>query len=119
MTFLRFLLMIVALFSLASTVFAADITGTWDFKVVLDAGSGEPTFVLAQQGETLSGTYKGALGEAKVRGTVKGDDVEIMFDAQDEVIRYVGKLSGADSMKGSVTYGSQASGTFTAEKRKK
>jgi hypothetical protein len=118
MTFTR-LILVVAAFSLASTLIAADITGTWDFKVVLDAGSGQPTFVLEQQGETLKGTYKGALGEARVRGTVKGDDVEIMFDAQDEVIHYVGKLSGADSMKGTVTYGSQASGTFTAEKRKK
>ena len=103
---------------LASTLWAADLSGTWNFHVVLDAGSGDPTFVLVQKGETLSGTYTGTLGEAKVRGTVKEEDVEILFDVQNETIHYTGKLEGSDKLKGTVKYGSLGSGTFTAERKK-
>ncbi|HEV8037893.1 MAG TPA: hypothetical protein VGP62_03450 [Bryobacteraceae bacterium] len=56
----------------ALTLAAADISGTWSASVVLDAGSGTATFVLKQTGETLAGSYSGALGEAKVTGSGKG-----------------------------------------------
>ncbi len=102
----------------ASVMWAADITGTWSFHVVLDAGSGDPTFVLQQKGETLSGTYSGTLGEQKVHGTIKGDEVEILFEAQNESIHYTGKLDGPDKMKGTVKYGSLGSGVFTGERKK-
>jgi hypothetical protein len=59
-------LLLLTLFSVAA--FAADVSGTWSFNVDTDAGSGTPTFVLKQSGEELTGTYSGALGEAKVKG---------------------------------------------------
>ena len=34
--------------------------------------------MLKQSGEQLTGTYSGALGEAQVKGSVKGDKVEIL-----------------------------------------
>jgi cytochrome c-type biogenesis protein CcmE len=112
----RFLLF--ALFSVAA--FAADVTGTWNFNVETDAGSGTPTFVLKQSGEELSGTYSGALGEAKVKGTVKGDKVEITFEVSpsgDAVkVIYTGTLDGEKKMKGTVKLGSLGEGTFTAQK---
>ena len=97
---------------------AADVSGKWNFHVVLDAGSGDPEFVLLQKGEALTGTYTGTLGRVEVRGTVKGDDVEILFDAGNEAIQYVGKLDGSDKMKGTVKYGSLGSGVFTAQRSK-
>ena len=71
-------LIAVALFAIAAL--AADISGTWSADVNLDAGSGTATFVLKQAGDQITGTYSGALGDAKVTGTVKGDAVEWGFE---------------------------------------
>ena len=43
----------------ASPSFAQDVTGTWQFAVELDVGSGAPTFVFTVEDDTLSGTYRG------------------------------------------------------------
>jgi hypothetical protein len=98
---------------------AADISGSWSASVVLDAGSGTATFVLKQAGDALSGSYSGALGEAKVTGSVKGDEVEWSFESEDAgKVVYKGKLEGAAKIKGTVEYGSLGKGSFTAEKSK-
>ena len=102
----------------ASTLLAADVTGTWSANVVLDAGNGTATFVLKQMGDMLSGTYSGVLGEAKVTGTVKGDQVEWSFQSdQAGKIIYTGMLDGTSKIKGSCEYGALGKGTFTAEKK--
>lgn len=101
----------------AALTFAADISGKWTFHVVLDAGSGDPTFDFVQKGEQLTGTYNGTFGEAKLTGTVKGDKVEFSFGSQAGTAKYSGTLDGATKMKGSCDYGDQAGkGTFTATK---
>ena len=101
--------------------FAADISGSWDFEVVLDAGSGNPAFTFQQQGEQLTGTYKGFLGEAKVTGTVKGDKVEFSFAGEyggDKFkVQYSGTIESATSMKGTVRSEGLGQGTWTAKKR--
>jgi hypothetical protein len=96
----------------------ADVTGTWTAMVVLDAGTGTATFTFEQNGQTLVGTYSGVLGEAKVAGTVKGDQVEWSFDGgQAGRVTYKGTLDGASKMKGTAEYGGLGKGTFTAEKK--
>ena len=96
----------------------ADLSGTWSAAVVLDAGSGNATFVFQQQGEALSGTYTGVLGEAKVTGTVMGDKVEWSFDGgQAGKVSFQGTLDGPAKMKGTAEYGVLGKGTFTAEKK--
>ena len=105
---------------MAAFALAADVTGRWRFQVQTDVGSGSPSFVLKQDGEKLSGTYSGQLGEAPVTGTVKGDDIEMSFEAsptgEKMVVTYTGRLDGSKKMKGSVDIGGLAKGTFTAEK---
>ena len=97
---------------------AADVTGTWSVAVVLDAGSGTATFVFEQKGETFSGTYSGVLGDAKVTGTVKGNEVEWSFDGGPAgKVLFKGTLDGATKMKGTAEYGQLGKGTFTAEKK--
>src|SRR5262245_47678419 len=76
---MRRILTLIALAVTALTLSAADISGTWSAAVTLDAGSGTATFMFKQTGDTFSGTYSGALGEAKVTGTVKGNQVEWSF----------------------------------------
>ena len=97
---------------------AADVSGTWSASVMLDAGSGTATFVFQQQGDTLSGTYSGVLGEAKVTGTVKGEKVEWSFDGgQAGKVSFQGTLDGTAKIKGTAEYGVLGKGTFTAEKK--
>lgn len=99
----------------AAMAFAADISGNWNFNVVLDAGSGSPTFEFKQVGENLTGLYKGQFGEAKVTGTVKGDKVEFTFGGDAGTVKYSGTVDG-NKMKGTVDYGDVGKGTFTATK---
>jgi len=106
------------LFCFAMTLHAADLTGTWMAAVVLDAGSGTATFHFQQTGDTFSGTYSGAVGEAKVAGTVKGDTAEWSFEAEQVgKVVYHGKLEGAAKITGTCEYGQLGKGTFTAEKK--
>jgi len=111
---------IALLFFLFATglVWSADVSGTWAAAVVLDAGSGTATFVFQQNGETLTGTYNGVLGDAKITGTVKGDQLEWSFDGGEAgKVTYKGTLDGASKMKGTAEYGALGKGTFTAEKK--
>jgi hypothetical protein len=102
----------------ALILLAADLTGTWSANVVLDAGNGTATFKLMQMGDTLSGTYSGVLGDAKVTGTVKGNQVEWSFQSdQAGKIVYTGTLDGASRIKGTCVYGALGKGTFTADKK--
>jgi hypothetical protein len=99
---------------------AADVTGTWRMAVQTSAGSGNPTFELVQKGDSISGTYKGQLGEAPVTGTMSGNDMTLEFgiDAQGQTltIKYTGKVDGK-SVSGSVALGGFGSGTFTGTKQ--
>ena len=110
------ILLVLALFSAAAL--AADLSGTWSAAVNLDAGSGTATFVLKQTGDQLSGSYSGALGEAKVTGTVNGDTVEWGFDNADAgKVAYHGTIKAANKIEGRVEYGQLGKGTFVAEKK--
>ena len=106
---------------LSGAVYAGDanVSGEWDFTVETQAGPGTPHFSLKQDGTTLSGTYKGALGEAPVTGTVNGNEVSINFkvNAQgaDLSVTYQGTVEG-DTMKGKVSLGDFGEGTFTGKK---
>jgi hypothetical protein len=105
----------------AATAGAANITGVWNFAVETAQGSGSPTFTFKQEGENLSGTYKGQFGEAPLTGTVKGNDLKftIKVDAQGQnlTITYSGKIENKDSMKGTAAFGELGEGTWTAKRK--
>jgi hypothetical protein len=101
---------------------AADISGTWIFSVDLDTGGhGDPTFVFKQEGEKLSGTYNGPLGEYKVAGTVKGAKAEFGFDftadGQTGKATYTGTIESQTKMTGAVMFSLGPSGKWTATKK--
>jgi hypothetical protein len=104
----------------ATAAFAEDVTGTWIMSVETGAGSGTPTFKFTQQGESLSGSYSGLLGEAPVAGTIKGDEVSFEFtvggSGQSLTVKYTGKVNGT-SMSGRVSLGQLGEGTFTGRKQ--
>ena len=111
-------LVLAALFLLPARVFAAiDVSGKWNARVDLGGQGGTPTFILKQDGEKLSGKYTGALGDADLTGTVKGNAITFDFDVQGNKIHYEGKVSDdGKTMEGTCDYGGQASGTFKATK---
>lgn len=106
----------------APFLWGADVTGTWYCTVELPAGSGSPTLVLKQEGEKITGTYSGTLGDAAVQGTISGDKVEIFFDAeaggQKFKVTYSATLQNNDKeMEGKVIYGDLGEGAFSARKK--
>ena len=109
-------LILAMIFLLAAPLRAADVSGTWNAKVEIGGRSGTPTFVLKQDGEKLTGTYSGLLGQdVPVKGTVKDKEVTIEFEAAEMKVQYSGKLNDDwKKMEGTVDYGGQFSGTFTA-----
>lgn len=107
---------IVLLALLAFPALAADITGNWTFQVDLGGQGGSPKFTFQQKGESLTGTYSGQLGQSKLTGTVKGDDVKFQFETSGITVTYIGKITSPTAMKGQADYGGQAEGTWTAKK---
>jgi hypothetical protein len=97
-----------------------DVTGTWAMAVETAAGSGTPTIVLKQDGETLTGHYSGQLGEAELTGTARGSAIEFSFDVSVQGtaihLTYAG-TADATSMKGTVKLGDLGDGTFTGKKK--
>lgn len=98
----------------------ANISGAWIFAVETEQGSGSPSFTFKQEGDKLTGTYKGLFGEAPLEGTMKGKDVNfsIKVNAQgvEGVVVYSGMIEG-NSMKGTVKLGDLGSGTWTAKRQ--
>ena len=98
-----------------------DITGVWAFQVETSAGSGSPTFTFKQDGEKLTGQYKGAFGEAPLTGTVKGNKVDFVIkveaQGQQMTIKYAGTVEKDGSMKGTADLGEVGSGTWTAKRK--
>jgi hypothetical protein len=110
-----------AVFLTTSAIAAdANVTGEWDMTVESPAGTGTPHFSLKQDGASISGTYKGALGEAPVTGSVKGNAVVIQFRVEAQGMEmdviYKGTVDGA-AMSGTVTLGDFGEGKFTGKKK--
>ena len=96
-----------------------DVTGAWNVTVETEAGSGNPSFTFKQEGEKLTGKYKGLLGEFDLTGTVKGDKVDFSFKATGQVegvVTYAGTTDGK-TMKGKVSLAGLGEGTFSGKKQ--
>jgi len=96
---------------------APTVAGTWALDVTLDAGSGTATFTFTQDGETIKGRYTGTLGEAEVKGTIQGADVQFSFESEAGTIAYKGRIDG-DAMAGTCVYGMLGEGTFKGKRTK-
>lgn len=97
-----------------------DISGSWIFEVETSMGSGSPTFTFKQEGENLTGQYKGLFGEATLTGTVKENTVTFSFKVSAQgiegVVTYTGTIE-KDSMKGTATLGDLGTATWTAKRK--
>jgi hypothetical protein len=116
-------ILIASLGLLASVAAQSDVnvTGDWAFTVETPQGSGTPSFTFKQDGEKLTGNYKGQFGEAPVTGTVKGGEIKftikISAQGQELTITYSGKIESKDSMKGTAVLGELGEATWTAKRK--
>lgn len=99
---------------------AIDLTGTWALQVTTDAGSGSPTATLKQEGEKLSGRYKGMFGEAPLTGQIKDTafsfQVTMTIEGSPVTLTYAGTVD-QNAVRGRVTFGDLGEGTFTGKKQ--
>lgn len=99
---------------------AIDVSGTWAVEVDTGQGTGTPSFTFKQEGEKLSGQYRGLFGEAPVSGTIKGNAIEFWVDISVEGtsarVTYSGTVE-KDAMKGTVKLGDLGEGTFKGTRK--
>ena len=94
-----------------------DISGTWVLSVDLGpAGGGDAIFVFEQDGNAITGTYTGTLGDAiPLSGTIEDGAIRFTFDSQAGEIIYIGDVEG-DTMSGDAIYGQLGDGVFEGSK---
>jgi len=119
------MLVVVVVFVAASVSSAAtqdSVAGTWNLSVVFDQGSGAPTVVFQQDGEKLTGTYTGQMGEYPLKGTFKDKKiaftVSVNMQGNEIALVYTGTLEADGTLKGTVDLGGMAGGTWTGKKAK-
>jgi hypothetical protein len=104
----------------ASAADNANVNGEWALTVETPNGTGTPTVTFKQDGEKLTGTYKGRFGESPLKGTIKGNDIKfsvtVSVQGQELVIEYSGTVDGS-SMKGKAKFGDAGEGSFTGKKK--
>lgn len=97
-----------------------DITGTWAMTVESPQGQMMITANYKQEGETLTGTHVSEMGEAPLKGTVKGADIEytitIDMGGQQFSILHKAKVDG-DTITGSAVIGEMGTIAFTAKRK--
>jgi hypothetical protein len=106
----------------ASSSSSAAAAGVWNIVFSTPNGDAPTKMTIKQEGENLTGESAGEgplTGPYPIKGTLKGDVLEIKFtikfEGNDLPITMKGKLTGAE-MKGSADYGGLAEGEFKGKK---
>jgi hypothetical protein len=110
---------LLALALLPGSVAQTDVSGTWKLAVESQEGTANPTVSFIQNGEKLSGTYRGRMGQAKLEGTLRGNAIQftvtLRFRDQSFVNTYSGTVSG-ETMSGRVQFADAASGKWSGKR---
>ncbi|HEX4949784.1 MAG TPA: hypothetical protein VFZ34_24175 [Blastocatellia bacterium] len=108
--------------SSAASSGAAAGAGVWNIVFSTPNGDAPTKMTITQEGENLTGESAGEgplKGPYPIKGTLKGDVLEIKFtikfEGNDLPITMKGKLTGAE-MKGTADYGGLAEGEFKGKK---
>ncbi len=101
---------------------AAAAAGVWNIVFSTPNGDAPTKMTIKQEGENLTGESAGEgplTGPYPIKGTLKGEDLEIKFtikfEGNDLPITMKGKLTGSE-MKGAADYGGLAEGEFKGKK---
>ncbi|HNV03290.1 MAG TPA: hypothetical protein PLE61_12130 [Vicinamibacterales bacterium] len=124
---MRKLVLLVPAIALAAAPVAAqeaarpvNITGAWEMTVESPQGQMVITANYRQEGETLTGSHVSEMGEAPLKGTVKGADVEytltIDMGGQQLAIVHKARIDG-DTLAGTADVEGFGSMAFTAKRK--
>jgi hypothetical protein len=96
-------------FCLAVSCFAADVTGKWTATTQSPDGQEmQISFNLKQDGDKLSGTVEGPMGQMPIsEGKLDGDAISFTVEMNEMKIVHKGTVSG-DEMKLKVEFGDRA-----------
>jgi len=98
-----------------------DVAGGWEITITFIAGIGHHTADIKQDGEKLTGDYKGEIKEGTLRGTIKGISIDftgfLKHEATSLRFHYTGKIEN-EIMTGDVEMGEFWTATFTAKRKK-
>jgi len=100
-----------------------DVSGKWNMTLEMSTGTGTPTLVLKQSGETVTGTYAGRYGEFPLKGTLKGNKIEFGFkmsaEGTDVDLSFAGEVAAdGQSMRGEAEIAMLGDATWSAVKAK-
>ena len=100
---------------------AIDVSGTWDMTVESQQGTAHPSITLKQDGEKITGSYRGQMGESRLQGSIKGNEiaftVTLKFQDASYTVTYTGSATD-DKMSGTTRFGNAGTGNWSAERRK-
>jgi hypothetical protein len=98
---------------------STNVSGNWKLTFETPNGAANPSVVLKQEGEKLTGAYKGRFGEFPLEGAVKGKEikftVKVNAQGQELLLEYAGTVEG-DAMKGKVKFGDMGEADFSGKK---
>ena len=98
---------------------STNVSGNWKLTFETPNGAANPSLVLKQEGEKLTGTYKGRFGEFPLEGAIKGKEikftVKVNAQGQEFLLEYAGAVEG-DTMKGKVKFGDMGEADFSGKK---
>lgn len=104
---------------------APDVAGKWTMAMELSIGTSNPVLVLKQDGETITGTYQGRYGEAKVAGKVTADrkiqfTVSLSAEGSEVTMFFSGEVAADGQMleKGTCNIEGLGEGTWAAKREK-
>ncbi|HMS03708.1 MAG TPA: hypothetical protein PKE51_12065 [Gemmatimonadaceae bacterium] len=102
--------------------FLADLTGTWEVSVQTPDQAVSSTLTVEQKGDSISGVLASEIGQANVRGVVKGDTVNFLFGldmgGQAIDIAATALLTDKDNMAGSMDVSGMGNMPFSARRTK-
>jgi hypothetical protein len=95
----------------------ANVAGVWNVTLELGAITGRPTLELKQDGEKITGTYRGRYGASPLEGAVKNNTIGFTVTLNAEGQQASGSFGGVvdgDSMSGTVEFEGAGDGTWSA-----
>jgi len=95
------------------------VAGDWEIRTRYVLGQSVHSMSLAQDGDSLSGTYRSQYSSVGVKGTVEGKRVQFTahlgFEANKVDYAYTGSVEG-DAISGSVTLGEYGAAEWVAHR---
>ena len=109
-------------FSATASRFVADLSGTWNVSVQTPDQTVGSILQVTQKGDSISGSLESEIGQAPMKGSVKGDTVSFAFslDMGGQVIdiRASALLTDSDNMNGQMDVAGMGAMPFSARRQK-